>query len=299
MKITDTALLGHVSGKVLAASALSDLWTMWSLVLLDGRVLGVLVGGAVGAGNPKLAGIYLQISCLVVGFISVFVIFCWNFTEPVLKAYLEYQDDDNDEDGDELAHMAGYYSRVLSLAIPTICGFSQLAYFFAAQRILHPEVNASALGLLANLVFGLFFVLGWPPILGASSFEGFGFVACPIVTTVVSYLRLAIVLVVYVGIQKLHAPCWDGWKFSEFTWERIKTYCGLYFPAAASVASDFWRVTVMGAIAARLGATEVAVFNTSYRYDHGCCGHHYKFLYRFLIVYCGTHSSHCILLLLE
>jgi MATE family multidrug resistance protein len=272
MKITDTALLGHVSGRALAASALSDLWTMWSLVLLDGRVLGILVGGAIGAGNPKLAGIYLQISCLVVGCISVFVIFCWNVTEPVLRAYLENQDDDDDDDddGDDLARMAGYYARVLSFAIPAICGFSQLVNFFAAQRILHPEVNASALGLLANLIFGLWFVLGWPRIPGFS-FEGFGFVACPIVTTVVSYLRLAIVLAVYVGIQKLHAPCWDGWNLSEFTWVRIQTYCGLYVPAAASIASDFWQITVMGAIAARLGETEVAIFNTSYRYDTACC----------------------------
>jgi hypothetical protein len=60
MKTTDTALLGHVSREALSASALSDLWTMCSQVLLNGRILGVLVGGAIGANNPKLAGIYLQ-----------------------------------------------------------------------------------------------------------------------------------------------------------------------------------------------------------------------------------------------
>lgn len=47
---------GHLSQDALAASALSDLWTMATSVLLSGRILGVLIGGAVGAGNPKLAG---------------------------------------------------------------------------------------------------------------------------------------------------------------------------------------------------------------------------------------------------
>jgi Na+-driven multidrug efflux pump len=44
MKTTDTALLGHVSREALSASALSDLWTMCSQVLLNGSILGVLVG---------------------------------------------------------------------------------------------------------------------------------------------------------------------------------------------------------------------------------------------------------------
>lgn len=56
MKTTDSALLGHVSADALAAAALSDIWTMCTAVFIQGRVLGVLIGAAVGAGNPKLAG---------------------------------------------------------------------------------------------------------------------------------------------------------------------------------------------------------------------------------------------------
>tara|TARA_B110001452_G_C14847869_1_gene296144 strand:- start:71 stop:370 length:300 start_codon:yes stop_codon:yes gene_type:complete len=39
----------------------------------------------------------------------------------------------------------------------------------------------------------------------------------------------------------------------------------LYFPAALSSASDFWRVGVIGIIAAELGEPQVAIFNTAYR----------------------------------
>jgi len=63
MKTTDTALLGHVSGQALSAAALSDLWTMCTAVLIQGRVLGVLVGQSIGANNPALALVYLRISC--------------------------------------------------------------------------------------------------------------------------------------------------------------------------------------------------------------------------------------------
>ena len=49
MKSTDTALLGHTSGDALSAAALSDLYTMCTAVLIQGRVLGILVGQTSGA----------------------------------------------------------------------------------------------------------------------------------------------------------------------------------------------------------------------------------------------------------
>jgi multidrug resistance protein, MATE family len=254
-KTTDTALLGHVSQEALSASALSDLWTMTSQVLLNGGVLTVFIGSAVGAGNPKLAGIYLQVSYVVLFAMSVIVIIAWNVTEQVWLAF---------GSDPEISNMAGYYSRVLSVAIPGMVAFSQLSQFFSAQRIMQPEVNASSLGLIFNLVFGLIFVLGWP-ISEFSDFSGYGFAACPIVTSAVTYLQLAFVLFVYVHVKKVHEKCWPGWQLSEITPKRIWTFSELYFPAALSLGSDFWRVAVIGGVAAKLGTTEVAVFNTSYR----------------------------------
>eukprot|EP00529_Nitzschia_sp_RCC80_P018861 CAMPEP_0113510598 /NCGR_PEP_ID=MMETSP0014_2-20120614/38225_1 /TAXON_ID=2857 /ORGANISM="Nitzschia sp." /LENGTH=514 /DNA_ID=CAMNT_0000406567 /DNA_START=103 /DNA_END=1647 /DNA_ORIENTATION=- /assembly_acc=CAM_ASM_000159 len=254
-KTTDTALLGHVSQEALSASALSDLWTMTSQVLLSGGVLGVFIGSAVGANNPQLAGIYLQVSLVVLFTMSLIVIVAWNFTEFV---WLKFGSDP------EISEMAGYYARTLSFAIPGMVCFAQLSQFFSAQRIMSPEVNAASFGLVCNLFFGLIFVLGWPSSL-FPNFDGYGFWACPIVTSAVTYFQLAFILIIYVYIQKLHEKCWPGWQLSEITFKRIRTFCELYFPAALSLGSDFWRVAVIGSIAAKLGETEVAVFNTSYR----------------------------------
>ena len=157
--------------------------------------------------------------------------------------------------------MAGYYASALSVSIPGMIGFGQLAQFFSAQRIMRSEVYATTIGLLANLIFGLIFVLGWP----VNGFDGYGFEACPIVTTTVTYVQLIFMLVVPVYIQKLHETCWAGFQPSEITWARIKTFSDLYFPAALSTSSDFWRVAVIGTIAAAFGEAEVAVFNTAYR----------------------------------
>jgi multidrug resistance protein, MATE family len=140
-------------------------------------------------------------------------------------------------------------------------GFNQLAQFFFAQKIMYPLIHSSGVGLIANLALGLVFVLGWP----IPRFDGFGFEACPIVTTCVTYFQLAFLVIIYIYYGGLHVDCWPGWRFTEITWSRIKTFSDLYFPQALSSTSDFWRVAVIGGIAAQMGDIEVAVYNTAYR----------------------------------
>ena len=252
MKTTDTALLGHVSAQALAAAALSDLWTMTSLVFINGRVLGIFVAQAVGAGNPKLGGIYLQVSYFVLSILAVFVFIAWNVTELVWTYF---------GSDPQTAYDAGYYARVLSFSIPGLVAFGQLAQFFSAQRIMYPEVNSSAVAMVLNLVFGLIFVLGIP----IPNFSGFGFTACPIVTCVAVYVQITFIYTVYIYQKRLHATCWGGWSWEDLTMQRIRFFSAIYFPAAFGVASDYWRVAVVGVVAANLGEEQVAVFNTSYR----------------------------------
>ena len=199
-----------------------------------------------------LIGIYLQVSYVVLFSISFFVFIAWNLTEQV---WLWFGNDP------EISKMAGFYAKSLSFAIPGMIAFGQLSQYFSAQRIMYPEVYSSSVGLFANLLFGLIFVLGWP----IPGFEGYGFKACPIVTTIITYVQLAFMVIVYVYFLKLHEPCWPGFKMSEITWDRVKTFSELYFPAALSSSSDFWRVAVIGTVAASMGEAEVGIFNTAYR----------------------------------
>lgn len=140
-------------------------------------------------------------------------------------------------------------------------GFTQLAQFFFAQKIMYPLIHSSGLGLTLNLVLGLVFVLGWP----IPGFDGFGFEACPIVTVCVTYFQLFFLVIIYMYFGGLHENCWPGWRLTEITWSRIKTFSDLYFPQALSSTSDFWRVAVIGGVAAKMGDIEVTVYNTAYR----------------------------------
>jgi Na+-driven multidrug efflux pump len=180
------------------------------------------------------------------------VIVSWLLTEQVWVAF---------GSDPAIAKDAGYYASVLALSIPGVILFSQLSQFFSAQRIMGPEVFTASAGLILNLLFGLVFVLGIP----IPNFQGFGFQACPIVTTVIVYAQIIFFYVVYIHMQQLHKSCWDGWSWEGITKERIRTFSSLYFPSACGMASDFWRVAVIGTVAAKMGEMDVALFNTSYR----------------------------------
>jgi len=249
MTTVDTALIGHVGSDSLAALALSDLWTMCSGVFLQGRVLSIICGQAIGANNPELAAIYLNVSLSVIGFVSILVLIAWLSTGAFWRAFGE---------SDELSDKAGYFASVLAISIPAQVVFSQISQFLFAQRINKPQVISSLFALFYNLVFGLIFVLGIP----IPGFSGYGFIACPIVTTTVEYANvMCLIYLFYNNYQSL----WHGWVWKEITKERVKEFSKLYIPAAFSVASDFWRMAAIGIMAAKIGVLEVAVFNTSYR----------------------------------
>jgi len=252
MKTTDTALLGHTGTKYLSASALSDIWTQATGVFIQGGVLSTFCSQAIGAGNKKLAGIWLQVSLFVLFLVSLPVIALWAVTYPVLRLFGEPE---------EISHNAAFYALVLMSCIPVRIVASQVKQFLSSQRILHPSVVTSSCGLLVNLAAGVFFVIG------IGGYGGYGFKACPIVTASTEISMVTILVVVYICIQKLHVNCWpdNSWSWKNITWDRVKKFLHLYVPAALSIASDFWRVAAIGVVAATLGDVDLAVFNSSYR----------------------------------
>eukprot|EP00927_Polykrikos_kofoidii_P036655 TRINITY_DN3093_c0_g1_i2.p1 TRINITY_DN3093_c0_g1~~TRINITY_DN3093_c0_g1_i2.p1 ORF type:complete len:513 (+),score=62.90 TRINITY_DN3093_c0_g1_i2:70-1539(+) len=252
MKTTDSSLLGHVGTEYLMASALSDLWTSSTGVLIQNRAIGMFCSQALGANNKMLVGIWLQVSYAVLAPLCVIVFVLWCLTGVVLRAF------GRDE---QIAADANYYAVVLALCLPTRILFSQLSTFFTSQKIMRPGVVCSTFSMVANLCFGLFFVLGVP----LSGWDGYGFLACPWVTTVVELLQIALLWFVFCYIQQLHVDCWPGWSTSHITKERVMKYLGQAVPMTLSLGSDWWRVSVIGMIASSLADLDVAVWNLVYR----------------------------------
>jgi len=254
MKTTDTAILGHVGTEFLAASSISDLYTSSSGVFLSGRIVGVLCSQAIGAENPELAGIWLQVALFVLFCVSIPVILIWICTEWALLWFGFTP---------VLAANAGYYALVLMCCLPARILYNETIEFLQAGKHTQPSMWTGLLSLFWNLLFGLVFVLGIP----IPGFDGFGFTACPIVTTCTEWASMIFMFTIFIKIKKLHEGQWpeDGLSFKHITCERVKIFLSLYVPAALSIASDFWRFAVIGGFAAALGENEVSVFTSSYR----------------------------------
>ncbi|KAJ8602361.1 hypothetical protein CTAYLR_004251 [Chrysophaeum taylorii] len=254
MKATDTALLGHVGTRYLDASAYSDLYTSSTGVFIRGQVLGVFCAQAFGAGNYALVGTWLKVSYVVLFVAGVPVMIAWLCTGPALEAF-------GVADA-RLRADAASYAMILAVSIPAQIGFSQLSQFFSSQQLMRPSFVTSPAAMMLNIVAGVIFVLG------IGKFRGFGFVACPTVTTAVEYFQLAFVIVAFCVVGRLHDRCRPAVGFfslSDVTTARVARYVKMYVPAALAAASDFWRMSVVGAFAATLSEYDLGVFNASYR----------------------------------
>jgi Na+-driven multidrug efflux pump len=116
---------------------------MCTLVLLSGSVLSILGSSAVGAYNPKLAGIYLQVSYYVLSYIMVFVFICWYFCTEIFWNIVG-----TDDSSGTLVHMAGTYAKILAFSLPGQLIVGQMKQILSSQRIMHPQVNAAVCALI-------------------------------------------------------------------------------------------------------------------------------------------------------
>jgi Na+-driven multidrug efflux pump len=162
---------------------------------------------------------------------------------------------------ESLAADAGYYALVLMVCLPVRVASSQLSTFFSTQKILRPGMVCSIVGMALNLIFGLVLVLGFP----IPGWNGFGFVACPWITTAMEHVQFLILWLIFCVKLQLHKECWPGWSSKYITKARVMKYLGLYTPGAFAIASDFWRVAIIGAVAASLGDRNVGIWNAGYR----------------------------------
>ena len=257
MKTTDTALIGHTGTVNLSASAVADLYTQSTGVLINGWILSTLVSQAFGSTNKAMGGIWLQVSLVVIGCLAIPVLISWMLCGPMLKLFGV---------SDELIRPAAYYALVLMAAIPARIGVGQLSQYLMAQGIANPLVKTGLFSMTVNLVLGIVLVLG----IGIPNWEGFGFWVAPIVTVVVEWITLFIYVLWFCMKKKLHEAhgCWPegGFQWSYITSSRVKEYINLYYPAALAAASDWWRVSAIGVVAVTFhDHASLAVFNSSYR----------------------------------
>lgn len=106
--MTNVIVLGHLGTDELAGSAFATIVTSMSAIILwqgFGDALITLTSQAIGAGNPKLAGVWLQTSILAITLGALPVGLCWWYTEDILRLT-----GDNGP-GEAVIHFSGLYAR--------------------------------------------------------------------------------------------------------------------------------------------------------------------------------------------
>ena len=161
MKAIDTALLGHLSEEGTqypSAVAASDLWTSSTGVMIQGRVLAMFVGQAVGAGTPEMCGVWLQVSlaCLVPLAVIPMILWC-TMTSSILPIITA---------DTSLVSPGTLYAGILALGIPGRVIYSQVSQYLTARHVMYPTTVSALVAMVTNLGLGLFFILGLPQLSG-------------------------------------------------------------------------------------------------------------------------------------
>eukprot|EP00754_Rhynchopus_humris_P045947 Rhum_TRINITY_DN5433_c0_g2::Rhum_TRINITY_DN5433_c0_g2_i1::g.17424::m.17424/K03327/TC.MATE, SLC47A, norM, mdtK, dinF; multidrug resistance protein, MATE family len=307
MKTTDSAFLGHVGTQFLASQSLADLWIMIAGIFLHDKILRVLCAQARGRGEPHLMVAWLFISYAVLAAVTVPIAAFYLSTEYVMSHWLLPESERS------LAPNAGLYAAILLLAVPGRVFCAQLTQFLQVQSLFDPSVYGSLLAMVVNGLLGAVMIFGVP----ATSFDGFGFPACPSVTVFSEYVQGAATAILALRlaeqtrhwhtnmhaktealrvlhglflVEPPHAPTAPvppslGHTLREpeaapvyglntealaevralITRRRMWEFVKLYVPLSLQYGSDFWRMGVVGGIAALVSPVDVAAFNASYK----------------------------------
>merc|ERR1719265_3008062 len=174
MASVDSAFVGHITdgahsaGTYLAAAGLSDMVTSLLIIppLAFNQSLNALVGQAMGSGNKKMAGTWLQLSIfwLTVTYAPVLVSFF--FVSDMLRL-LGFSP--------ELCALAGSYAR-FNVFWPIPNGWYQcMRFYMQAQGVTRPAMFNNMIFLAVNVLLNWIFVFGGP-FRYLFGWNGFGFV---------------------------------------------------------------------------------------------------------------------------
>lgn len=210
MASVDSAFVGHINqgghspGTYLAAAGLSDMVVNILVIppLAFNQSLNALVSQAMGSGNKKMAGIWLQLSLfwLTISYIPCLVSFF--FVGDILHL-LGFSP--------EICALSGAYAK-FNVVWPIPNGWYQcMRFYFQAQGNTRPAMYNNMLFLCVNIFLNWLFVFGGP-FRHWCGWQGFGFVGAAMSLSCSRSLQpLAYWLYMFV-YKRAHEDTWPGWS---------------------------------------------------------------------------------------
>lgn len=191
----------------LAAAGLSDMVVNILIIppLAFNQSLNALVSQAMGSGNKKKAGTWLQLSViwLTIGYIPV--LFAFFYVGPILKLF---------GFSPKLCQLANSYSKY-NVFWPIPNGWYQcMRFYFQAQGITRPAMYNNIFFLAVNAVLNWVFVFGGP--FRSLGFSGLGFVGAAISLSCSRSMQPLFYWVYMFAWKKAHVETWPSWKSRTF-----------------------------------------------------------------------------------
>jgi MATE family multidrug resistance protein len=223
----DTDPSHHDAGTFLAAAGLSDMVVNILVIppLAFNQSLNALVSQAIGSGQKKMAGTWLQLSLfwLTVGYIPC--LFAFFYVEEVLT-FLRFTP--------EICRLGGAYAKWNALwPIPN--GWYQcMRFYFQAQGNTRPAMYNNMFFLGMNVVLNWIFVFGGP-FRAWCGWEGFGFTGAAMSISCSRSLQpLAYWLYMFV-YQKAHEETWPGWSWDFLSRKRNMAFMAQSLPQVGTL----------------------------------------------------------------
>ena len=224
MASTDSAFVGHIRDGTftpetyLAAAVLSDMCVsiFTTPPLAFNQVLNSLVGQAVGSGNPKMAGVWLQQSCFWLSLSMLPCLVGFFYVEPVLK-FLGFPD--------SVAQVAGTYA-LYNIVWPIPNGLYQcMRFYFQAQGRPRPAMYNNIIFLFVNALLNWIFVFGGP-FRYLVGWKGLGFIGAAISLSISRTMQGVVYFFYMFVYKKHHVTSWPegGLSFAHHTWERTAEF---------------------------------------------------------------------------
>jgi multidrug resistance protein, MATE family len=256
--VTDLSFLGRLSDKdptapsYLSAASLAFLWLTVSSGWLwksFGSSLNTLCAQSIGAGNHSLQHVWLHISILLLLLLCGPIYLGWAFTEQLLLL---------GNFDPALCALAGKFARYLMLWLLPSDLFVLYSNYLQTQGSVYPIM-------IVNLIMlGVNALLNWLLIFGPNGNDGLGFIGSPIATSLTSWLSFLLVAgYCHWPSNKVHEMDWRTYKKEVLSWQRMKTFLAQAVPTSAGNLIEDLQFTVMSFLAAGLGATAIAVHNST------------------------------------
>lgn len=260
---TDQIFLGHLGTKQLAGASLADNASemITLLVYSPAWSLNGLCSQALGSGNSKMAGYWLQLTVIICTLVCIPVSIGYFFISDLIGLMSH---------DSEVVEYSKLFSHFAVLWLWTNAMNSTMRLFHQSLEIVTPFTCISTIAIVLNIAVNQLWIHGFHAhVFGHNlDIDGLGFIGSPLATSTSFMLQLVMCYLWCFVVKKYFIAhnTWSGWSLREtlFHGKRVKELMKIVVPITISVCSENWAYQVIVLYAAKLDPAEIAAMSCTF-----------------------------------